>query len=158
MSKSDLPSKILAYLGAVTLFLMMLLTTADVAGRYILNQPILGGLEITEFMIVSVVFCFLGLTQQEKGHVAVDLVVGSLPEVPRKIIDIIMRLASLGILGLITWQTLLRGIELSEIKEYSGTLHIPVAPFVLLVALGCGVMCWELARDVKSLLTGGERS
>ena len=58
MSKSDLPSKILAYLGAVTLFLMMLLTTADVAGRYILNQPILGGLEITEFMIVSVVFCF----------------------------------------------------------------------------------------------------
>ena len=83
---------------------------------------------------------------------------GSLPQVPRTVIDIIMRLAALVILGLMTWQTLLRAIELYEIKEYSGTLHIPVAPFVLLVAVGCGVMCWELARDVKSLFTREERS
>jgi len=148
MSKANQPSKVLAYLGAAVLFLMMLLTTADVAGRYIFQQPILGALELTEFMIVIVVFCFLGLAQQEKVHVAVDLVVGGLPGPWRRRVDILNRLASLAILGLITWKTLERGWELLEMKEYSGTLHIPAAPFVFLVAAGCAAMCWELARDI----------
>ncbi len=150
MSKLDKPSKYLGYLGAAVLFLMMLLTTVDVACRYLFNSPILGALEITEFMVVTVVFCFLGITQQEKGHVAVDLVKGSLPLRSRRAVDILNRLAALFILGLITWQTLERALELWRMKEYSGTLHIPVAPFVLLVALGCGAMCWELAREMFS--------
>lgn len=148
MSKLDKPSKYLAYLGAAVLFLMMLLTTVDVASRYLFNSPILGALEITEFMVVSVVFCFLGITQQEKGHVAVDLVIGNLPSRSRRVIGFINRVASLFVLGLITWMTLRRGMELLHLKEYSGTLHIPVAPFVLLVALGCGAMCWELVREM----------
>ncbi len=148
MSKLDKPSKYLSYLGAAVLFLMMLLTTVDVASRYLFNSPILGALEITEFMVVAVVFGFLGLTQQEKAHVSVDLVKGRLPARPRRFIDFINRLAGLAILGLITWKTLERAIELMHMDEYSGTLHIPVAPFVFLVALGCGAMCLELARQM----------
>jgi TRAP-type C4-dicarboxylate transport system permease small subunit len=148
MSKLDKPSKFLGYLGAAVLFLMMLLTTVDVASRYIFNSPILGALEITEFMVVTVVFGFLGLTQQEKGHVAVDLVLGNLPARPRRFVGFINRLAGLFILGLITWKTFDRALELMHMKEYSGTLHIPVAPFVFLVALGCGAMCLELARQM----------
>lgn len=148
MSKLNKPSKYLGYLGAAVLFLMMLLTTADVASRYIFNSPILGALEITEFMVVTVVFCFLGLTQQEKGHVSVDLVKGNLPIRPRRLVDFLNRLAGLAILGLITWKTLERAIELMHMDEYSGTLHIPVAPFVFLVALGCSAMCLELARQM----------
>jgi TRAP-type C4-dicarboxylate transport system permease small subunit len=148
MSKLDKPSKYLGYLGAAVLFLMMLLTTIDVASRYLFNSPILGALEITEFMVVTVVFCFLGITQQEKGHVAVDLVIGNLPSRSRRVIGFINRAASLFILSLITWMTSQRGMELLHLKEYSGTLHIPVSPFVLLVALGCGAMCWELVREM----------
>lgn len=148
MSKLDKPSKYLGYLGATVLFLMMLLTTWDVASRYLFNSPILGALEITEFLVVTVVFSFLGLTQQEKAHVSVDLVVGNLPARCRRVIGFINRLASLAILGLITWMTLERAIELMHMEEYSGTLHIPVAPFVFLVALGCGAMCLELARQM----------
>jgi TRAP-type C4-dicarboxylate transport system permease small subunit len=148
MSKLDKPSKYLGYLGAAVLFLMMLLTTVDVASRYLFNSPILGALEITEFMVVTVVFGFLGLTQQEKGHVAVDLVLGNLPSRPRRLVDFINRMAGLVILVLITWKTLERALELMHMDEYSGTLHIPVAPFVFLVALGCGAMCLELVRQM----------
>ena len=148
MSKLDKPSKYLGYLGATVLFLMMLLTTWDVASRYLFNSPVLGALEITEFLVVTVVFSFLGLTQQEKAHVSVDLVVGNLPARCRRVIGFINRLASLAVLGLITWMTLERAIELMHLEEYSGTLHIPVAPFVFLVALGCGAMCLELARQM----------
>lgn len=152
MALSDQPSRILGKVGAAVLFSMMLLTTADVAGRYLFNSPILGALEITEFMVVVVVFSFLGITQQENGHVAVDLLVGSLPSGVRRVIDLLTGLASLTILGLITWKTLERGVELMELSEYSGTLHIPVSPFVYLVALGCGLMCWELLRNLISIV------
>lgn len=148
MSRLDKPSKYLAYLGAAVLFLMMLLTTVDVASRYLFNSPILGALEITEFMVVTVVFSFLGLTQQEKGHVAVDLVLGNLPYRSRRLVNFLNRLAGLFILGLVTWKTFERALELMHMHEYSGTLHIPVAPFVFLVALGCGAMCLELTRQM----------
>ena len=42
---------LLAYLGSYVLFGMMLLTTCDVVGRYILNLPITGAYEITEVLV-----------------------------------------------------------------------------------------------------------
>ncbi len=66
-------STYLAYIGALSLFAMMCLTVADVAGRYIFSKPILGAYELTEFMVLVLIFSFLAYTQAHKSHVAVDL-------------------------------------------------------------------------------------
>ena len=60
-------SSILAYVGACSLFGIMCLTTADVGGRYLFNSPILGVFELTEFMILILIFSFLAYTQSKRA-------------------------------------------------------------------------------------------
>ena len=59
-------STYLSYIGNIALALMMLLTTADVLGRYFFNAPVLGAYEITEYLMLIMVFSFLALAQSRK--------------------------------------------------------------------------------------------
>ena len=75
LNKIGFVTKILSYAAAFVLFGIMLLTTFDVAGRYLFHAPILGVFEVTEFMLVCVVFLSLAYTQSLKGHIEVDILV-----------------------------------------------------------------------------------
>jgi TRAP-type C4-dicarboxylate transport system permease small subunit len=147
---------LLAYAGSCVLFGMMLLTIFDVIGRYIFNSPITGAFEITEAMMVTMVFFFIAYAQAKKSHVAVDLVVNLLPKKLRVLIDIITHLLSLLMMVLIAWMSMLRWLELIKIKEYTAILHIPVSPFLLILALGCFAFCIELGKDTLKLFKNGE--
>ncbi|MBL7225243.1 MAG: TRAP transporter small permease [Desulfobacteraceae bacterium] len=147
---------LLAYIGSYVLFGMMLLTICDVIGRYIFNLPITGAYEITEAMMVTLVFFFIGYTQATKGHVAVDLVVNLLPQKIRVVIDIITHLLSFVMILLVGWMSIIRWLELIRIKEYTPILHIPVSPFLLILALGCFVFCIELGKDMIKFIKNGE--
>ena len=140
-------SKFLNYAGAAVLLVLMLLTTADVAGRYLFNAPITGVFEVTEFSMACLVFFSLAHTQSRKGHVAVDIFVSLLPPKGQRIIDIITKVLSFIVLLLITWQSIERGFELKEFKETSATLQIPVYPFLFLVAFGCLILSLEFLTD-----------
>ena len=149
-------SGLLSLAGAVVLFCMMLLTSADVAFRYLFNSPILGSLEIIEFMVVLVVFFFVPISEREGAHVKVDLVVSTLPEGMRRGAKVFTLALSLAIMAMITWMTGLQAMETAEIGEYSSILHIPKSPFVWMVGLGCLAMCIELARQLIATLRGGD--
>lgn len=146
----------LAHAGAYVLFGMMLLTTCDVIGRYIFNLPITGAYEITEVMMVTLVFFFIGYTQALKAHVAVDLVVKLLPQKIATIVNIITQLLSLLMMLLVAWMSIVRWLELMEIKEHTPILGIPISPFLLILAFGCLVLCLELGRDIPRFLKKGE--
>ena len=64
-----------ALLGAISgavLFLMMLLTAIDVAGRYVFNKPLQGGLELTEMMLAALIYCGLPLVSKRREHIVID--------------------------------------------------------------------------------------
>jgi TRAP-type C4-dicarboxylate transport system permease small subunit len=52
----NLVSRWFNYLGVGVLTIMMLLTVSDVLLRFVFNRPILGTLELTEYMMVPVVY------------------------------------------------------------------------------------------------------
>lgn len=141
----------LAKAGGYILLCMMLLTTCDVIGRYIFNAPITGAYEITEVMMVTVIFLFIGYTQAEKAHISIDLVVRLLPKKLRMTIDLITHLLSLFIIILIAWMNILRCLELMRRNEVTAILYIPVAPFVLILAIGCLVYSIELIKNINNL-------
>jgi len=147
---------LLAYVGSYVLFGMMLLTIFDVIGRYIFNLPVTGAYEITEAMMVTVVFFFIGYAQSKKSHVAVDLAINLLPQKVIVTIDIITHTLSLLMMVLIAWMSILRGLELMRIKEHTAILHIPVSPFLLILAFGCFAFCIELGKDMLKLFKNGE--
>ncbi len=52
---------------------LALLTLADVLGRYIFNVSVMGAVELTEILMVGVIFCGIILATMRREHVVVDL-------------------------------------------------------------------------------------
>ena len=112
LKKSGMLSAGLAYVGAVALFGTMCLTAADVVGRYVFNAPILGVFELTEFLVLILIFSFIGYTQSQKNHVAVELLLKIFPEKIRNYIELINHVICLVLMMLITWMGLRKALEL----------------------------------------------
>jgi TRAP-type C4-dicarboxylate transport system permease small subunit len=154
--KMGVLSALLGYLGSFVILVMMCLTTADVVGRYIFNAPILGLFELTEFMMLVIVFSFLAYSQSHKSHICVDLFFNFLPEKLKFYIDLFNHVVCLALMVLITWMGVEKALEMREVREISPNLGIPVYPFVFFVVLGCVVMCIEYIRDLIRLFVSKE--
>jgi TRAP-type C4-dicarboxylate transport system permease small subunit len=61
------------------LVLMMLVTVIDVVGRYLLNAPLPGAFEMTQFLVAAVVYAGLPHVSQRESHITIDLLDGVTP-------------------------------------------------------------------------------
>lgn len=137
---------------------MMCLTIADVAGRYIFNKPILGAYELTEFMVLILIFSFLGYAQSHKSHVSVDLFIFFFPAKFRMVAEIFNHLACLAVMILITWMGYETTIEMMETGESSPNLALPDYPFAFFLVIGCAVLCIEFIKDISLFLKSREEN
>lgn len=138
----------LARLGCVALFAMMGLTVVDVVGRYAFNSPLLGAFELTEFLVLIMVFSFVGYTQAEKSHVTVEILVDRLPRKTQSFIDLFNYGVGLILMTLVTWKGFEKAMEAWATGESPMNLPVPDYPFVFFMAFGCAVMCIEFVRDL----------
>ena len=138
--------------GLVALALMMLLTVADVLMRYCFRSPIPGATELTELMLVIIVFFALADTHTVKGHIAVDLFVTRLAPRTRAVVALIISSLSLGLFFLITLESILQARTKWVNNEATHLLLIPIPPFLCAVALGALILCAMLLTDVISHL------
>ncbi|MDP2916780.1 MAG: TRAP transporter small permease [Dehalococcoidia bacterium] len=134
--------------SATVLALMMFLTGADVLLRYVFNRPIMGSLEITEFMMSMTVGFGLAYCALKKGHIRVDLVLIYIPQKARRIMDVVAYVVSFAFYCLIVWQVLLNGRSLMDSKLTSSVLFIPVYPFVFLLVIGAAILALVFLKDV----------
>ncbi|MEJ2039909.1 MAG: TRAP transporter small permease [Desulfosarcinaceae bacterium] len=151
---TGLLSYFLSRIGCIALFFMMSLTVVDVAGRYLFNSPILGAFEITEFLVLIIVFSFLGYAQAKKSHVTVDLFYDRLPGKARKVISIFNYAVCVAIFLIIAWMGYGRAIESFHNGEKPLNLSIPNFPFVFFLAFGAVIACIEFVRDIIKELNG----
>ena len=134
----------LTWTGAGCLAAMGLLTTADVVGRYFLNRPVEGAIELSEFALVLLVFLGLGSTGLAGNQVVVDIALERFGPRLRATSDAVNALLGVGFWALIAWRTTVQGREVALRGEVSTILAIPTYPFVYAVALGCGIMALAL--------------
>jgi TRAP-type C4-dicarboxylate transport system permease small subunit len=142
MTSSSPPSEAGAWLdralglsAAILLFCLMALTTADVIGRYIFNSPIRGAFEITELLLLTLIFAGLPLASRADEHVTldfIDMILGAGSQLLlRRLVDLICGLLFLG-LAYRVW------IKAGKIAGYGDTtevLRLPVGPFVYFMAI-----------------------
>jgi TRAP-type transport system small permease protein len=143
-------STYLSYIGNFALAGMMLLTTTDVVGRYFFNAPVLGAYEITEYLMLIMVFSFLARAQSAKVHINVDIVFNHLPQGLRNFLQHFNHFVCLLMMILVTWMSILRVFELRRTGESSVLLKIPDYPFAAFLVIGCLVFCIEFFKDVFS--------
>ncbi len=147
----------IACVGMSFIMIMMILTAVDTFLRNIFNHPIVGAHELSEVLMVIFVFLAIAYTAIEKGHVAVDILTGRFSKRIQAIVDKVTNFLSLFIFLLITWQTLLFGMDLWKNKTVSPTLDIPIFPFAFIVALGTGLLCLVLLINFLHSLSEGKQ-
>lgn len=147
----DRAARLLALLAGFCLVAMMAVTVVDVVGRYVFNAPIFGAQDLSQLLLVLVVFGAMAYCGRTDGHVAVDLFVGLFGPRLMRWIDVGVALASAGILFVLAW----RAYENAKLAELFGSasnlLQIPLAPFHLVVGFGAalyGVVMLLKAWDV----------
>jgi TRAP-type C4-dicarboxylate transport system permease small subunit len=146
-------SKILNIIGVSILGAMMLLSVADVSLRFLFNSPILGTVELTEYMMVSLGFLMLAWCARNQGNVRVDLIVNYFPPRLQAIIDSATCFFSLIISYFITWQGFLQLVHVWKTGKASTILKVPTYPFFIALVLGSGVLCLVLIAHLIQLLT-----
>ena len=118
---------VLEYVAAALMFGTMLLTCADVFGRYFLNKPVTGGFELTEMLLASLVFAGLPLVTLRGDHITVDLFDAVTPERLFRIQHALASLAGAACTGYLSWRLWLRAEVLDHAGEISSQLHFKLA-------------------------------
>lgn len=135
------------WVGAGALFAMMLLTGIDVALRKLVNRPILGSVEITEYLMTIAVGLTIAYCAMQRGHINVDIITHRLSKRAQAIVNAVSSIVFLHLFALITWQTTLKGLNTLANGVTSQSLYIPMAPFAFLVAAGSAALCLVLIKD-----------
>jgi TRAP-type transport system small permease protein len=124
-------------LAAVALFSIMALTFFDVLGRKFLSNSIPGSLELTELLMVVVIFAALPLVSDRGEHVTFDSLDHYLPAWALRwqitLVNLVCAIVLLG-LGWLMWST---GTQFLENGETTAQLKILKAPFLY----GMGLLC-----------------
>ena len=138
-------SRLLAYVSTIMLGLMMLLTVVDVFMRYVVNAPITGATEVSELMMVILVFPGLAWIALDRSHIRVDLLVVRWPRRVQLVVEIVTLLLALGTFVIITWQSLLESVE---VKAATSLLEVPESPFHWIMTLGLAMLCLAIVSLV----------
>ena len=133
--------------GAFCLAGMMLLTCADVVGRFF-KHPIFGSVEIVGFMATMAVAAALPYTDKLKAHVGVEILVRLLSAKTQLIIDICTRILSLGLFAILTWQMAAYAKTMQDSGEVSISLELPEYLIIYATSFCCLVFVFTILKDL----------
>jgi len=120
--------------ASAILFAMMMLTFIDVVMRYLLNWPIRGGFEMTELMLLVLIFAGLPLVSHADEHVTMDFIDRILPERARNLLARAVHALCAAVMFFLTWQVWLKAGKIGAYGDTTDVLRIAVAPFIYFMA------------------------
>jgi len=146
-----------AVISATALFSMMFLTAIDVFGRWLFAKPLYGAYELIGTLLIIAGPFAMAITQLDRKHISIGLLVDLLPATAQKIFQVIGLLLDLFVYGMITaglyvlsyiyWQ---RGIEaLSENLGFS--LAIPAICYAFAALLYTLVLIVHLIQSLHEI-------
>jgi len=126
-------------LAGAALFAIMALTFFDVLGRKLLSHSIPGSLELTELLMVVVIFAGLPLVSRRGEHVEFDSLDPYLPGWLRRAQHVIVQLICGALLLGLAWRMWIMAGQFLANGEITAQLYIPKAPFIYGMSVLCGL-------------------
>jgi TRAP-type C4-dicarboxylate transport system permease small subunit len=133
---------VLGIAASALLLAMMCLTFVDVVARYLFNRPIRGAFEITELMLLVLIFAGLPLVSHADEHVTMDFIDRMLPADAVLALQRLVHAVVAALFFFLAWQMWIKAARISEYGDTTDVLRILVGPFVyfmmVMIALtGC---------------------
>jgi TRAP-type C4-dicarboxylate transport system permease small subunit len=127
----------MAVLGALAAVVLMAGISADVARRYFVGSSILGMLEVSETLMVLMVFLGMSYAEHTRTHVRMTLLTNRLPPRISATLRLVAFLVSTWVIGWMAWQTSMRARSSIEMGEFGmGVLQLPLWPARAAIAIG----------------------
>lgn len=138
-------------ISAGLLFAMLVLGFSDVIGRYFLNRPIIGAMELGQLLLAGMVFFGWPYAQLKKVHIRAEVIISRFPSRAQAVIDFITSLLALALFLLIAWRGLVTANAYHEAGRLIYVIELPLAPFQLLAPFGALFLCPVLLLQVFEL-------
>ena len=140
MSESDSARKrhadaILGGAASAILLAMMLLTVVDVVARYVFNRPLRGAFEITELMLVVLIFAGLPLVSYADEHAVMDFIDRLLWPGAQRALRRAVQVACAAFMFLLAWLVWLKADRIWAYRDATDVLRIVYGPFVYFMAV-----------------------
>jgi TRAP-type C4-dicarboxylate transport system permease small subunit len=130
---------ILGVAASAILFAMMLLTFVDVVARYVFNRPVRGAFEVTELLLVVLIFAGLPLVSYADEHVTMDFIDRLLGPGARARLQRGVHVVSAAIMALLAWLVWLKADRIWGYRDATDVLRIVYGPFVYFMAMTIGL-------------------
>jgi TRAP-type transport system small permease protein len=126
---------LLGVAASAILLAMMLLTVVDVVARYVFSRPVRGAFEITELMLVVLIFAGLPLVSFADEHAVMDFVDRLLPARGRRGLERLVQATCAVFMFLLAWLTWLKADRVWGYRDATDVLRIVYGPFVYFMAV-----------------------
>ncbi len=121
---------VLGIAASAILLGMMCLTFVDVVARYVFNRPIRGGFEVTELMLLVLIFAGLPLVSHADEHVTMDFIDRLLRGRARLWLHRGVHLLVAALMFFMSWQVTIKAARISSYGDATDVLRILYGPFV----------------------------
>jgi TRAP-type C4-dicarboxylate transport system permease small subunit len=121
-------------LAAVALFSIMALTLVDVSGRKLISTSLPGSLELTELLMVVVIFAALPLVSLRGEHVVFDSLDPLLSPLLRRVQELAVDVLVAALLAGMAWLMWVKAGRMAGYGDTTAQLKIAQSPFVYLMS------------------------
>ena len=126
---------LLGVAASAILFAMMALTFVDVVARYAFNRPLRGAFEVTELMLLVLIFAGLPLVSLADEHAVMDFIDRVLsPASQRRLMRAVHALNG-GFMVLLAWLVWKKADRIWAYRDATDVLRILYGPFVYFMAV-----------------------
>jgi len=147
--------RVLTLVAVLATFSMMVLTTADAAGRYLLNRPILAAYELTtSYLMVAVVFLAMPYAYRQGANIRVTFLVDRLGRTPRLVVNHAVQIISVVYCGALVLATFQQARHILTTKTTFATLDLPLWPGYMVVSVGLFLTTLMMLVDLGEVRTG----
>jgi TRAP-type C4-dicarboxylate transport system permease small subunit len=125
--------------ASAILLAMMLITVVDVVARYVFSRPVRGAFEVTELMLVVLIFAGLPLVSFADEHAVMDFIDRVLGPRAQRLLDRLVQAANAAFMFLLAWLVWGKADRIWAYRDATDVLRIVYGPFVYFMAMTLGL-------------------
>jgi TRAP-type C4-dicarboxylate transport system permease small subunit len=126
---------LLGVAASVILLAMIALTVVDVVARYIFSRPVRGAFEVTELMLLVLIFAGLPLVSFSDEHAVMDFIDRLFGRRGQVRLQRLVQLVNAAFMFLLTWLVWRKADRIWAYRDTTDVLRIVYGPFVYFMAL-----------------------
>jgi TRAP-type C4-dicarboxylate transport system permease small subunit len=120
--------------ASAILLAMMLITVVDVIARYVFSRPLRGAFEVTELMLLVLIFAGLPLVSFTEEHAVMDFIDRLLGRRGQRGLERTVQAANAAFMLLLAWLVWLKADRIWAYRDATDVLRIVYGPFVYFMA------------------------